>query len=512
MKDFVIELLDKSTGKKDYLVLSDKDLLEIRREAGRNPVSPLIVRRMEGQAIEKSYNLAGLKKQLFRVARDILVGRERQHSIVGRSLEQDVPGLADGPVKTPPLTLVFYDNHVEDLEKLLESIGEYNHIPLVWSPARGFLLDRLSANYPLFGGTEISRLRDPREVLRFIIQKPQTRVSFIFEDFHHFIGTEGAVHPEIGEIRSLIKDLYRNFGDRDEKIYFFVPSSYEPPLELQPFFAMSAKTKSRSRGFLEQYGRNLTDEDYLLHAKPVVGMSGIIERVIQILTQMEVSNPLLVGHPGVGKTAVVDGLAVAMVNRRVPPSLKGRMLYSLSLNSLVAGTRYRGDFEERIKELMEEVGRSEGKIIIFIDEIHTLVEAGAAEGAMGAGEILKASLARGEFPCIGATTLEGAEYLARDAALSRRFRKIAVNEPAQDEALEILRGVAASFEKHHGLKIDDAALRAAVALSVKYLQDEYLPGKAIALVDAAAAYCGMKGLERVGELDVRMEIKRMQRI
>ena len=522
MKDFVIGIVDEGARKKDYLVLSEQDLSEILREAGRNPVSPLIVRRMERRAFEKSYTLTGLKSELFRVARDILLGKQRSFSLAGRILGQNSPAAFEPPppaaltpVVSPPaspLSLVFYDNHVEDLERLVDAIGEQNHVALVWSPSRGFLLDRLSTNYLLFEGTMTSRLRDPIEVLRFIIEKPQTRVSFVFEDFHHFIGKEGAVHPEIGEIRSLIKDLHRVMGERDERVYFFVPSSYEPPLELKPFWAMSAKTKTEAKGFLELYGRNLTDEDYLRHAKPVVGMSAIIDRVIQILTQMEVCNPLLVGHPGVGKTAVVDGLALAMVNNRVPGALKGRMLYSLSLNSLVAGTRYRGDFEERIKQLMDEVRQSQGKIIVFIDEIHTLVEAGAAEGAMGAGEILKASLARGEFPCIGATTLTGAGYFGKDPALSRRFRKIVVVEPTMEEALAILKGVAPSFEKHHGLKIEDAALKAAVELSAKHLHDEYLPGKAIALVDAAAAYCGMKGQERVAELDIWMEIKRMQRM
>jgi len=514
MKEFIIEISDKRTRKKDYLVFSDKDLLEIRQEAGNSPVSPFIVRRMEKSASEKSYSLAGLQKQLFRVARDILVGRERLYSIVARSLEPEDPSFSAEhvPSSVGPLSLAFYENHVNDLERLVESIIDRNHIALVWNHARGFLLDRLSTNYPLFGDAKITALRDPREVLRFIIQKPQPRVSYIFEDFHHFIGNEGAVNPEIGEIRSLIKDLHRTFGERDEKVYFLVPSSYDLPLELQPFVSESAKTGRGSKRFLEKYGQNLTDESYLLGTKPVVGMSTIIERVIQILTQMEVSNPLLVGNPGVGKTAVVDGLAAALMRNRVPSVLKGRMLYALSLNSLVAGTRYRGDFEERIKQLMGEVRESKGKIIVFIDEIHTLMEAGAAEGALGAGEILKASLARGEFPCIGATTFMGAEYLARDAALSRRFRKIIVNEPTQDETLRILKGVAPALEKHHGLEIEDEALRAAVELSLKYLPDEYLPGKAIALLDAASAYCRMKGMARVGELEVRMEVKRMQRL
>lgn len=513
MKDFVIEICDRNTRKKDCIVFSEKDLFEVRQEAGNKPISPFIVRKMEQKAGEKGYSIAGLKSEPFGIARDILVARERMFSLTGVSVETGESSREAEPVAAmAPLSLVFYDNHAEALEKLKESIRDSKHIPIVWNQARGFLLDRLSINYPLFDGKKVTELSDPREAIKFIIQWPQARVSYIFEDLHHFIGGEGAVHPAIGEIRSLLKDLHRTLGGREERVYCFVPSSYDAPRELQSFLGGPSKSRQGASGWLDRYGKLLTDETYLSRTKPVVGLEGILERVIQILTQMEVSNPLLVGYPGVGKTAVADGLAGMLMKNLVPFPLQGRMLYALSLNRLVAGTRYRGDFEVRLEGLMEEVRKNKDKIIVFIDEIHTLLDAGAAEGAVGAGEILKASLARGEFPCIGATTFAGAEYLAGDPALSRRFRKIIVKEPAPEEALKIMHGVAPAFEQHHGVKIDDAALRSAVELSVNYLPEEYLPGKAIALLDATAAYCRMKGLDRVGELDIRKELRRLQHL
>ena len=243
--------------------------------------------------------------------------------------------------------------------------------------------------------------------------------------------------------------------------------------------------------------------------KAVIGVDHLIHRLIQILAQMEANNPLLVGHPGVGKTAVVEGLAKALHSGKVAANLRGKMLYSLSLNSLVAGTRYRGDFEARFEDLMEEVIDKKERIIIFIDEIQTLLDAGAAEGAAGAADILKPLLARGDFPCIGATTFEGADHLSRDPALSRRFKKLIINEPTVEEAVAILQGVSGAFETHHRLAISKDALAAAVSLSVEHIPDQYLPGKAISLIDGASAYCSMRGRAVVTREDILMEIERV---
>jgi len=530
MQDFIIEVSDRSTSRKDYLVFSTADLFKTREEAGKDHVSPLIVRKIERKAREKGYRIPGEKGRLFRIAREILIEGERLFSIAGKSIdagmsiEAESPGLSFPNSKRDrreredipkdaglPLVVVHYDDHIQALEQLMQAIREEDRIPVIWNRARGFLLDHLSHNYPLFDGAKTSGLSDPKEVIRFIIQRPQSRVGYILEDFHHFIGGEETVHPGVGEVRSLLKDLYRALEARDERVYLFVPTPYQLPKEMELFFHKRPGAGQKPSGFLNRYGLLLTDENYLARVKPVIGADALIERVIQILVQMETSNPLLVGHPGVGKTAIAEGLAAALLKNAVPVPLRGRMLYSLSLNSLVAGTRYRGDFEERLEGLMEEVRRNSRQIIVFIDEIHTLLDAGSAEGSLGAGEVLKSSLARGEFPCIGATTLSGAEHLARDPALSRRFKKVMVREPTPEQSLKILRGITGCLESHHGLKIEDGALVAAVELSTKHLTEEYLPHKAITLVDGAAAYCSIKGSARVTELDIRMELKRLQR-
>ena len=410
------------------------------------------------------------------------------------------------------LFLAPYDNHPEDLKNLIHTINDEEKTSIVWNHAQGFILHHHSMSYPLSENTGESPLSDPKEAIKFIINKAQTRVDYILEDFHHFIGKKDTIHPDIGEIRSLIKEMSRSLNGREEKIFFFVPSPYELPLELTPFFNQLPKAAKRTKGFLEKFGLLLTKEDFILQSKPVIGADTQIERVIQILSQMETNNPLLVGHPGVGKSAVVEGFAKALFKGKVPVNLKGRMLYLISLNCLVAGTKYRGEFEERLEGLMEDVLRNKNRIIVFIDEVHTLLNAGSAEGAIGAGDALKPVLARGEFPCIGATTFDGAEYFFRDHALSRRFKKVIIAEPTPDEALRILKGIAGCFEKHHSIKIEDAALMSAVHLSRKYLSDEYLPGKAIALIDGAAAYCRMKGIDTVKEKDIMLEIEKTRKI
>lgn len=408
-----------------------------------------------------------------------------------------------------PLSLVQYTNPIEEIEQLSTTIRANGHIPIIWSKAGGLMVNHLSKTYPLFDGVNVSGLNDPSAVIKFVISKPQERISFIFEDFHHYIGEKDAINPGVGEIRSLIKELYRNLTGRNEKVYFFVPRAYEIPAELQPFLVLSAHTfPHRSDGYLDRYGMLLTKSAFLMHAKPVIGMEAPIERLLQILSQMETNNPLLVGPPGVGKTAAVEGLARMIHERKVPFSLQGKSLYSISLNSLIAGTRYRGDMEERLEGLMEEVHYKKDKIIIFIDEIHTLLEVGSTEGGMGPADILKPVLARGEFPCIGATTPSGADCFDKDPAFSRRFKKITIPEPTPIQSLAILKGIITCFEKHHRLNIDDEALVTAITMSNKHIVDEYLPGKAISLVDGAAAWCSMHGKNRVTSKDILAEMER----
>ena len=245
---------------------------------------------------------------------------------------------------------------------------------------------------------------------------------------------------------------------------------------------------------LDQFGRNLTQAAKDGKLDPVVGRETEIERVMQVLSRRTKNNPVLIGEPGVGKTAVVEGLALDIVNGRVPETLKDKQLYSLDLGSLVAGSRYRGDFEERLKKVLKEINQR-GDIILFIDEIHTLVGAGAAEGAIDAASILKPKLARGELQTIGATTLdEYRKHIEKDAALERRFQPVQVPEPSVDMTIEILKGLRDRYEAHHRVSITDGALAAAARLADRYINDRFLPDKAVDLIDEAGA---------------RMRIKRM---
>lgn len=248
-----------------------------------------------------------------------------------------------------------------------------------------------------------------------------------------------------------------------------------------------AAAGSQEEGGLSQYGRDLTQAARQNELDPVIGRDTEVERIIQILSRRTKNNPVLIGEPGVGKSAVVEGLAQRIVQDNIPEILKDKRIFSLDMGSLIAGSKYRGEFEERLKNAMAEVKKA-GNIILFIDEIHTLVGAGKAEGSMDAANILKPALARGELQCIGATTLD--EYrknIEKDAALERRFQPVTVGEPSPEEALEILRGLRDKYEAHHKVRITDEALRSAVMLSDRYISDRFLPDKAIDLMDEAAS-------------------------
>ena len=256
---------------------------------------------------------------------------------------------------------------------------------------------------------------------------------------------------------------------------------------------------------LDQFGRNLTAAALEGQLDPVIGRHHEMERVMQVLSRRTKNNPVLIGEPGVGKTAVVEGLAQAIVHGDVPETLKDKHLYTLDLGSLVAGSRYRGDFEERLKKVLKEI-RTRGDIILFIDEIHTLVGAGAAEGAIDAASILKPMLARGELQTIGATTLdEYRKHIEKDAALERRFQPIQVDEPSQELAVQILKGVRDKYEAHHRVTISDEAIETAVNLAARYISDRFLPDKAVDLIDEAGARLRIKRMTAPPEIKVLEE-------
>ena len=255
-------------------------------------------------------------------------------------------------------------------------------------------------------------------------------------------------------------------------------------------YAALKKSRNKSKTStptLDQYSRDLTQEARMGNMDPVIGRTKEIERVMQILSRRMKNNPCMVGEPGVGKTAVVEGIAYLIAHDEVPDTVKGKRLLSLDLSSMVAGSKYRGEFEDRIKKVIGEV-ISDGNIILFVDELHTLIGAGGAEGAIDASNILKPSLSRGEIQMIGATTLnEYRKYIEKDAALERRFQPVYVDEPTRDEAVEILKGLRPCYEQHHNVDISDDAVEAAVDLSIRYITDRFLPDKAIDLMDEACS-------------------------
>ncbi len=303
------------------------------------------------------------------------------------------------------------------------------------------------------------------------------------------IGTEHILIAIIKDPESVAMRLINTIGANVKRIYVDVMvASGEDSASYKQDVQGSKKAKDKNiTATLDQYSRDLTKLAQQKQLDPVIGREQEIERVIQILSRRTKNNPCLIGEPGVGKTAIAEGLAEKIVEGNVPDTIKNKRVVTLDLSGMIAGSKYRGEFEERIKKVINEV-KSAGNILLFLDELHTIIGAGGAEGAIDASNILKPSLARGEIQLLGATTLdEYRKHIEKDAALERRFQPVKIEEPTQDETIQILKGLRPKYEEHHGVTIEDSALEAAAKLSARYINDRFLPDKAIDLVDEAAS-------------------------
>ena len=360
---------------------------------------------------------------------------------------------------------------VQEPEGLLETIFEDCGMDQAMLRAR---LEQELSKLPSVKGQD--RLTMGMDIVR-VIGRAQEYAKSMKDDY---ISTEHLLLGVAADGSNEVQEICRQFGLTKSSVMNAVKKNRK----------QNVTSGNPEEGYksLEKYGRDLTDAARKGKIDPVIGRDEEIRRTIEILTRRTKNNPVLIGEPGVGKTAIVEGLARRIVAGDVPESLKNKTLYSLDMGSLVAGAKFRGEFEERLKAVLNEIAKSDGQILLFIDEVHTVVGAGAAEGAMDAGNLLKPMLARGELRCIGATTLsEYRKYIEKDAALERRFQPVMVSEPTVEDTISILRGIKERYEVHHGVRIRDNALLAAATLSDRYISDRFLPDKAIDLVDEAAA-------------------------
>lgn len=338
---------------------------------------------------------------------------------------------------------------------------------------------------------------------RKIIESAQKEAESHHEDQ---AGTEHLLLALLKETDCVATRLLYTLGVNIQKLYIGILSAMgmdEEAIseEFQAGRAIKNKKAASSTPTLDQYSRDLTMMAAEGNLDPVVGRDKEIARLIQILSRRTKNNPCLVGEPGVGKTAIAEGLAQRIVSGMVPDTVKNKRVVVLDLSGMVAGSKYRGEFEERIRKVVQEVRNHKG-ILLFIDELHTIIGAGGAEGALDASNILKPSLSRGEIQLIGATTLEEyRKYIEKDAALERRFQPVVVEEPSEEETVEILQGLRPYYEKHHGVKIEDAALEAAVKMSVRYINDRFLPDKAIDIIDEASSKVQLAGYKVSPEID-----------
>ena len=342
------------------------------------------------------------------------------------------------------------------------------------------------------GGREADKVYVAQDVDRALKSAEQAAQSMKDE----YISVEHLFLGLLDAANSSLKELFRTYNVTREKVMQALAS-------VRGNQRVTSDNPEETYDALKKYGTDLVERARQNKLDPVIGRDDEIRNVIRILSRKSKNNPVLIGEPGVGKTAIAEGLAQRIVKGDVPASLKDKTIFSLDMGSLVAGAKYRGEFEERLKAVLNEVKKSEGRIILFIDELHTIVGAGKTEGSMDAGNLLKPMLARGELHCIGATTLnEYRQYIEKDAALERRFQPVMVNEPTVEDAIAILRGLKERYEVFHGVKITDGAIIAAATLSNRYITDRFLPDKAIDLVDEACAMIRTEMDSMPTEMDV----------